>query len=156
MATSVRPGTSRAYRDVAAARCLVGHVIDLVLGNLPRVRVRCSAPRGIRGRRCQSARGPGCGCGEEGLAAPLEMIANAGGANTGRSAPAGASLSEAGGSCPSGAPQVQTPKKRTRSKDDLHQIGLTTTTHPPEVRVCSPLSRAYEVVLSSAAVPAGR
>ena len=34
-----------------------------------------------------------------------------------------------------------------RSKDYQDLIGLTTTTHLPEVRVCLPLSRVYEVVL---------
>ena len=53
-------------------------------------------------------------------------------------------------------PHVQPPTMEPRSKDDQDLIGLTTTTYPPEVRVCVALTRVYELGLYSAAVPAGR
>ena len=146
LATSARAGTSRAYREAEATRLLVGHVVDLLRSwAILLESEHCVLLNGAdeEGAALQ----PGVGAGAAwrmDRAAPLGAVEVAGGANAG-GASAGADLSGAEGAVPSEAPQVH--PTEPRSKDDRELIGLTTSTHPPEVRVCLPFSRVYEVGL---------
>ena len=141
MATSARAGTSRAYREAEATRLLVGHVVDLLRSSVILLESEHCVLRNGADKE-GAALQPGVGAraaGRKERAAPFEAVEIAGGANAGGGASAGASSSGAGGAGPNGAPQVQ--PTESRSKDDQELIGLTTSTHPPEVRVCLPLSR---------------